>query len=119
MKHNITAYCYNKRGHLVSVGHNSYTKSHPLQAYFAKKVGHPNKIYLHAEIAALIQAGTMETNQVHEISIVRLNKKGTFQPSKPCPICMEAIKAFGVKHVVYMNRVGITLSEKVNELEKS
>ena len=119
MKHQITAYCYNKRGHLVSIGHNSYTKSHPLQAYFAKKVGHPNKIYLHAEIAALVQAGTMETNQVHEISIVRLNKKGEFRPSKPCPICIEALKAFGVQHVVYTSPQGIIMTEKMNELEKS
>lgn len=119
MKHQITAYCYNKRGHLVSIGHNSYTKSHPLQAYFAKKVGHPNKIYLHAEIAALIQSGICTENNVHEISIVRTNKKGEFRPSKPCPICIEALKAFNVQHVVYMNRVGITLSETVNELEES
>lgn len=119
MKHNITAYCYNKRGHLVSVGHNSYTKSHPLQAYFAKKVGHPNKIYLHAEIAALVQAGTAEDNQVEEISIVRLNKAGDFRPSKPCPICIEAIKAFGVRFIIYVNSTGTIVSEKVNELEES
>lgn len=119
MKHQITAYCYNKRGHLVSIGHNSYTKSHPLQAYFAKKVGHPNKIYLHAEIAALVQAGTMETNQVHEISIVRINKAGEIRPSKPCSICQEALKAFGVHQVVYTNSHGFSVTEKVDELEKS
>lgn len=119
MKHLITAFCYNKRGQMVSHAHNSYTKSHPLQAYFAKKVGHPNKIYLHAEIAALIQAGTMETNQVHVISIVRINKAGEIRPSKPCLICQEALKAFGVKKVVYTNSSGYIVSEYLNELEKS
>jgi len=119
MKHQITARCYNKRGHLISIGHNSYTKSHPLQAYFAKKVGHPNKIYLHAEIAALIQAGICTDNNVHEISILRYNTKGEPVTSKPCPICQEAIKAFGVSHVVFTDKRGITVTRHIDELEKS
>ena len=115
MKHQITAYCYNKRGHLVSIGHNSYTKSHPLQAYFAKKVGHPNKIYLHAELAALLKAGHDTT---HLLVIKCYNKHHQLKMSKPCPICQEAIKAFGVINIQYTNSEGIIITEKVNELEK-
>ena len=48
----IIAKCYDKRGQLLSVGVNSYTKTHPLQAYFAKKVGHSERQFLHAEIHA-------------------------------------------------------------------
>lgn len=98
-KHILTATCYDKRGRIISRATNNYTKSHPLMAMFAKKVGHScHKIYLHAEIAALIKAGE---RSVHKIKVERFGKRGTPLPSMPCPICMEAIKTFSVKEIQY------------------
>lgn len=93
----LTAYCYDKKGNLLSKATNNYNKTHPLQAYFAEKVGHPARIYLHAEIAAIIKAGD---KQIYKIVITRFNPK-TFKAlnAKPCPICQEAIKAFGIELV--------------------
>jgi tRNA(Arg) A34 adenosine deaminase TadA len=88
----IKATCYDKRGRKLSQGVNSYTKTHPIQAYFAQRVGEPMKKYLHAEIAAIIKAGD---TPIHTIEISH----------KPCKICQEAIKAYGIKRVVYAVRI--------------
>lgn len=97
-RYDIIAICFDKRGRLISIGYNSYTKSHPLQKYFAEKVGHPDKIYLHAEIAAILAA---KGQPIHRIEISRFNKKGDISNAKPCPICMEAIQAFGIDKISY------------------
>ena len=94
----IIAKCYNKRGQLVGMGTNDYKKSHPLQAYFAKKVGHPERIFLHAEIAAILAA---RSHRIHSIKVERYDAAGQPVSAKPCPICAKAIKAFGIKEVSY------------------
>ena len=94
-RYDITALAYDKRGKLLSVGKNSYTRTHPLQAKFGKKVGRPQAIYIHAELAALLKA----RSPVHRLVVTRFNKKGQPVLAKPCPSCQEAIKYFGVKHV--------------------
>lgn len=93
----LTARTYDKKGRLLSEATNRYDKTHPLQAYFAAKVGLPAKVYLHAEIAAIIRAGD---KKIYKIVIERVNPK-TFKSlnAKPCPICQEAIKAFGIEFV--------------------
>lgn len=96
--HLLTAKCFDKKGKLLSEATNNYRKSHPLQAYFAERVGHPAKIYLHAEIHAIIKAGD---KQIHRIEITRKGKQGQFLNAKPCPICAEAIKAFGIKETLW------------------
>jgi len=61
-------------------------------------VGQPLKIYLHAEIAAILKAGD---KPIHRIEVLRTGKKGQHLNAKPCPICMAAIKAFGIKEVSF------------------
>lgn len=97
-RHVIKAYCYDKRGRLISSAENNYEKTHPLQAYFAKKVGHAERIYLHAEILAILKAKEIP---IHKIKIERYGKRGTLLPSMPCPICMEAIKTFKITNIEY------------------
>lgn len=97
-RHKLTAYCYDRKGRLLSTATNSYSKTHPLQAYFAEKVGHAAKIYLHAEIAAIIKAGG---KPIHKLVIMRIGKNHQALNAKPCPVCAEAIKAFGIKLVSY------------------
>lgn len=97
-RYKVIASCYNKQGIHISTATNSYTKTHPLQKYFAEKVGHPHKIYLHAEIAAILAA---KQTHIHSITITRFDKNGQLTNAKPCPICMEAIKAFGISNIKY------------------
>lgn len=92
----VTCIAYNKRGRVLSIGHNNYIKTHTLQAKFAKRVGKPNAVYLHAEIDCLIKA---RGQPIHRVLIVRRlygNKHGL---AKPCPICQLALKEFGVQKI--------------------
>ena len=103
VKHTIIAKCYDKRGHLLSFATNSYTKTHPLQAYFAKKVGHSHhKVFLHAEIAAILKA---RGKSIHRITVERYGKTGKPLNACPCPICQEAIKAFSIPIVEFTGEI--------------
>jgi hypothetical protein len=57
VKHRIVARVYDRRGTLIAQATNSYEKTHPIQAHFAKLCGKPDSIYLHAEVAALLKCG--------------------------------------------------------------
>jgi tRNA(Arg) A34 adenosine deaminase TadA len=97
-RHVITAQCYDKKGRLLSTAKNNYNKSHPIQAHFASLVGHPARIYLHAEIHAIIKAGD---KQIYKMVITRFGKDYKARNAKPCPICAAAIKAYGIKYISY------------------
>ena len=97
-KHLIVARAYDKRGRLISRAINSYTHTHTVQAKYAKEVGQSKRIYLHAEIACLLRAGT---KQIYKLVIERYLADGTPALAKPCPICSKAIQDWGVKLVEY------------------
>lgn len=91
----ITALAYDKKGKLLSVGRNSYTKTHPLALHYGKRSGRPEAIYLHAELDALIRArGT-----VHKIVVTRFDAAGNPVNSKPCSSCQLALKDYGVREI--------------------
>ena len=96
-KKDFTAFIYDKRGRVISIGKNSYVKTHPLQAKHAKKTGLDEKVFLHAEIAAI--AKCKDLSKAHTIFVVRYGKNGNTLIAKPCPICMSAITAANIKHV--------------------
>lgn len=95
-KYDIRAICYDKKGRILSVGYNSYTKTHPIQDYYARQAGHPQRIFLHAEIAALLRA---KDKQIHKIKVERYAKNGEPMNASPCAVCEKAIKAWGVTFV--------------------
>ena len=91
----IKATVYDKRGRVLTTGENSYDKTHPLQAKFAVQVGLDDKIYLHSEVSAVSKL--KEHHKPYRIVVERYKEDGTQAMAKPCPICMEAIKAHGIK----------------------
>jgi tRNA(Arg) A34 adenosine deaminase TadA len=93
----ITAVITDRKGKVLSVGTNSYIKTHPLQATHAVKVGMPFKIHLHAEVHAITRCKNLE--RAYKISVFRYNKKGEPVLAKPCAICMSAIVAAGIQHI--------------------
>lgn len=95
----LCAIITDKRGRILSVGQNSYQKSHPRQAYYAQKLGKHNKIFLHAELHALTRIP--EDKKPHAIYIARVNKHGEPRNSKPCSICEMAIKDAGIQEIHY------------------
>jgi tRNA(Arg) A34 adenosine deaminase TadA len=96
-KHIVIAKAYNSRGKCIVVAENSYTKTHPTQAKYAKMAGNEHAIFLHAEIAALIKA----KEQIYKIEIFRFKADGSLALAKPCDVCSLAMSSLGVKSVYY------------------
>lgn len=94
-QHNITALVYDRRGRILAVGRNNYHKTHPLQAKAAKAVGEDQKIYLHAEVDALVKV--KDWGRAHRIVVTRFNKNGEPVLAKPCAICQRVIRQAGIE----------------------
>ena len=95
IKHELTAIIYDKKGKVLSIGKNSYIKTHPLQARHAERVGLPDKQFLHAEIHAI--ARCKDLSKAHKILVTRFGRTGEPLLAKPCPVCQSAIKAAGIE----------------------
>lgn len=116
-RYSISSLVFDKEGICIGSGINNYQKSHPLQAYFAKKVGRPEQIYIHAEIHAILKA---KAHKIESINVYRYNALGYPQNARPCPICMEAIRAFGIKKITYTTETGyktIWVKDGVEEMK--
>ncbi len=98
-QHQITAIIKDKRGKILSVGQNSYCKSHPLQAKHAKAMGEEYKIWIHAEISAITRC--KDLSKAHSIEVFRYDDKGKPMLAKPCPICQSAIAATKIKLIIH------------------
>lgn len=94
-KYNITAIVRDKRGRILSIGKNSYTRTHPLmqKAMIATKV--KNYSYLHAEVAALVKL--KDWTKANSIEVFRYTKNGMPAIAKPCACCQWVIKQAGIK----------------------
>ena len=99
----LNATCFDKKGRVISTGSNFYNKTHPIQAHFAKLAGQPYRTKLHAEIHALLLA---KGKDIHTLLVTRYDAQGKPRLAKPCPVCVSAIIAYGVKKVIYTTNEG-------------
>lgn len=90
MRPTVTAIIYDKRGNILSIGKNSYIKTHTLQAKFAAKAGNSEAIFLHAEIDAIVKCRKID--KAHKIAVFRYDANGNPANSAPCKICKKAIE---------------------------
>jgi tRNA(Arg) A34 adenosine deaminase TadA len=93
--------CILSNGSNTYFGWNSY-KSHPLQARFAEKTGSPEKLSIHSEISAIVEAvqkGRVRDFRGYTMYIARLLGDGTPALAKPCLSCLAAITEFGINQV--------------------
>lgn len=86
-----------RKGKPVCTAVNSYTRSHKRQRDYADRAGFPKKVYLHAEIAALIKSRCRGDTMY----VYRLNRKGELLPSRPCPVCQLALNELKIRQVYY------------------
>jgi tRNA(Arg) A34 adenosine deaminase TadA len=93
-QYNFVSIITNKKGKIISIGMNSYSKTHPLQAKYANLTNQPEKMYLHSEIAALTRL-PLDTIP-YAIYTARVDKSGNIHPAQPCMICRIALHASGV-----------------------
>lgn len=93
----LTAFIYDRRGNILSVGKNSYVKTHPMQAKYARKVGSPSRIYLHAEIHAIARCQNID--KAYRMVVTRFGAKGEPRLAKPCKVCQQAISETPIKRI--------------------
>ena len=95
MRYRITAILFDKKGRPLSIGKNSYTKTHPIMARESAKHGEPYKVFLHAEIDAIVRCRDME--KAHRIVVMRFDANGLPVNAKPCPICMGLLSTYNLR----------------------
>ena len=93
----LTAIIYDKRGRVLSIGKNSYVKTHPLQYKYAKRFKEFSKVYLHAELDAIIKLRNKGTPFL--MRVFRYGRDGSPRCAKPCRICETAIREYGIERV--------------------
>ncbi len=112
--HNITAIIYNKKGKILSIGKNSYIKTHPLMYEISKELNpleEPQRIYLHAEIDAIIRCAYIEN--AYKILVFRINAKNEYALAKPCEICESAINKTGIRLIEYSINGNAFITEEI------
>ena len=93
--------CVLTDGHTFIVGFNSL-RTDPLQAFFSKKVGEPEKVFCHAEVHAIKKGLNRRVRfEDYTMYVARVLADGTEANSKPCPGCMAAIIRYGIKKVIH------------------
>lgn len=97
-----------RKNKVITTATNLQHKSHPLQAQLAERVGLKEKIYLHAEINALIKA----REDVDTIVVARIGGHfhNELRNSKPCPICRMALEMNNVRRIIYSTDDGFVRS---------
>lgn len=97
-KQRICAIVTDKRDRILSIGCNSYSKTHPKMFYYCEVTNQQHKIFLHAELDAIIKVknGIPET-----MYIARVDKQGNPLPCHPCSICNLALKDAKIKTVIH------------------
>lgn len=95
IKHSLKAIIFDKKGKVLSIGYNNYLKTHPYMAKLSAKQGMPQKIFLHAEVSAILKCHDL--SKAHKILVTRIGKSGELLLAKPCKICQSAILAAGIK----------------------
>lgn len=98
-RYHITAIIYDKRGRVLSIGQNSYIKTHPHMKRVAEKSGYPDKIFIHAEVDAIVKC--RDLSRAHRIFVARFDKNKNPMLAKPCECCMTAIREAGIEHIDY------------------
>ena len=93
-----------KKGKIISASCNQELKTHP----YIKEYGHHNYIKsIHAELSAILKVKNRDQLRGATIVIYRERKDKSFGVARPCAMCYEIIKRFGIKKMQYTTENGI------------
>ncbi len=53
----------------------------------------------------------------HTIVVIRYGKDGMLKNSRPCNNCLDTIKKYNIKKIIYSTDLGTVISEKPNNME--
>lgn len=97
---------YDRKGNILAVATNDYSRSHPWQKELSIQCGlSDERIYLHAEVACLLKVRSAR-KQAHTLKVERYGRKGEMRLAFPCESCQAAIKLAGVKKVIFTSEDG-------------
>ncbi|MEM5877742.1 MAG: hypothetical protein QXF12_02560 [Candidatus Aenigmatarchaeota archaeon] len=109
-KNRVKAIIKDKKGRVLSLGQNSYFKTHPIMYKIAKQKGikTPVKIFLHAEVDAINKC--KDINKAYRIEVyrtayekVKKDKILKYRLSRPCDICLSLIKKTPIREICYFD----------------
>lgn len=109
-KYWVIAASLDHHNNIISIGENSYQKTHPMQSRFSQIVGNRNREYLHAEIASLVK----NRSKAESIIVIRMTSTGLVRMARPCNICALALREAGIKYVYYSNDSGQILLDELH-----
>ena len=90
------------KGRILAVGLNK-RKTHPTMKKFQKN-HRPNRIYLHAEVDAIIRTINLHGEEIlksSDLYVLRTTKSGKIGTSEPCNGCRDTINFYQLKHVYW------------------
>jgi deoxycytidylate deaminase len=94
----LCASTFSRDRKLITSEFNDYHKSHPIQKFYAEKANLPDKIYLHAEMLAVLNS---RDHNAHSLYVARALADGKPANAQPCKICMAMIRSTGIRRVYY------------------
>jgi deoxycytidylate deaminase len=106
----VAAATIDSNGKIIAIRLNSYMKTHPMMARYALNLDKQYKVYLHAEIAALVASNRKAT----DIFVARMTRDRKFAYAKPCYICEMAIREAGIKRIYYTDDEGKFAMMRIN-----
>jgi len=109
-KYWVIAASLDHHNNIISIGENSYQKTHPMQSRLSLKCGNRNREYLHAEIASLVK----NRNNPESIMIVRITSTGLVRMARPCNICNLAIREVGIRNIIFTGDDGLLHLEEIH-----
>ena len=104
-----------KKNKLLAIGQNYPDKPSGKALRFPRMFKTPHTIaypYLHAEIDVVSRLwGKVYIDNNIKIVVIRLNRTGQLQNSKPCKSCKTVLDALGVEDIWWSTNKGITNGE--------
>jgi tRNA(Arg) A34 adenosine deaminase TadA len=100
-KQKVIAFVLDSKGHILTEGWNSYTKTHPIQKRAAVDQDDEHKCFMHAEVHALTRLYNKNIGKQNTIIVLRLNKHKELMPGKPCVICRHVINNYGIENIIH------------------
>lgn len=103
-KQRLCSVITDRKGNVLSIGQNSYTKTHPMQFHAARHQGNEQACFLHSEIDAVRRLGHA-AHKARNIYVARLDKQGMVALAKPCVVCQSVIDSLNL-NVMYTENEG-------------
>jgi deoxycytidylate deaminase len=94
-----------KNGKIISSGFNHHRKTNPQ----IKAIGGCELKTVHAEMDSIFKLKNKELLKGSTVAVYREKKDGSLGCARPCPICMNFLRFYGVKKIIYTTETGIVV----------